>query len=189
MTIQLGSRLEYVNGKLVDYKENFQYIPIMEGLTALCKNQEIYDEVCNSVDFIVTKIIFQILASHARSDGFISDYCDGSAIKSHELFINHPDALQLIIYFDVCNPLGAQRGIHKLGENLNTACTSALLLCIIIGMFYYMIGNMRPELRSTHRAIQLFACVTNVNLVKYGFRPVLKPFIEDVNKLSEVSIT
>ena len=55
-------------------------------------------------------------------------------------------------------------------------------------MFYYTLGNIRPELRSTHRAIQLIACVTSPNLEKYGFEAVLRPFIQDVNTLREVCI-
>ena len=37
---------------------------------------------------------------------------------SHNFFKDHPDGLQIIAYFDeieVCNPLGAQSGVHKLG--------------------------------------------------------------------------
>lgn len=54
-----------------------------------------------------------------RSDDYLSDFCDGSLFKNHPLFQTHPDALQLIIYFDeleVCNPLGSHSGIHKLGK-------------------------------------------------------------------------
>lgn len=58
--------------------------------------------------------------------------------------------------------------------------------CHKAGMFYYTLGNIRPELRSSHRAIQLIACVTSPNLDKYGFEAVLDPFINDVNTLSEV---
>ena len=58
----------------------------------------------------------------------------------------------------------------------------------ILAMFYYTLGNIRPELRSTHRAIQLIACVTSPNLEKYGFEAVLRPFMEDVNTLREVCI-
>ena len=53
-------------------------------------------------------------------------------------------------------------------------------------MFYYMLGNLRPELRSTHRSIQLVACVTTPILKKYGFEAVLDPFIKDVNNLANV---
>ena len=56
-------------------------------------------------------------------------------------------------------------------------------------MFYYTLGNIRPELRSTQRSIQLIACVTSNNLQKYGFEAVLKPFTEDVNTLATVSRT
>ena len=52
-----------------------------------------------------------------------------------------------------------------------------------------MIGNLRPELRATQRAIQLIACVKSDYIKEYGFEPVLKPFIDDVNILAEVIYT
>lgn len=55
------------------------------------------------------------------------------------------------------------------------------------GLFYYTLGNLKPELRSTHRSIQLVACVTTPNLKKYSFQDVLQPFINDVNKLAKVT--
>lgn len=56
------------------------------------------------------------------------------------------------------------------------------------GLFYYILGNLRPELRSTHRAIQLIACIESPVLEKYGFDKVLAPFIKDVKTLYNVSI-
>jgi len=59
-----------------------------------------------------------VLLPHARNDELLSDYCDGTLYKSHELYQQSPQALQLIMYFDeleVCNPLGAQKCVHKLG--------------------------------------------------------------------------
>ena len=58
----------------------------------------------------------QVLQSPTRSDIFLGDYCDGTLYKTHELYSQNPQRIQLVIYFDVCNPLGAQRGIHKLGN-------------------------------------------------------------------------
>ena len=55
-------------------------------------------------------------------------------------------------------------------------------------MLDYTLGNLRPELRSTHRAIQLVACVPCSFIDKYGFQSILKPFIDDVNVLSKVII-
>lgn len=57
-----------------------------------------------------------------------------------------------------------------------------------IGMFYYILGNLRPELRSTHRSVQLIACVESPDLKQYGFESVLKPFIRDINKLCNVCV-
>lgn len=53
-----------------------------------------------------------------RTDGLLGDVCDGSLFKAHPLFGRDPLALQLLIYFDeveVVNPIGAHRGVHKLG--------------------------------------------------------------------------
>ena len=53
-----------------------------------------------------------------RTDGLLGDVCDGILFKTHPLFGEDPLALQLLIYFDeveVVNPIGAHRGVHKLG--------------------------------------------------------------------------
>ena len=57
-----------------------------------------------------------------------------------------------------------------------------------VALFYYTLGNIRPKLRATLKTIQLIATVTYPNLKEYGFEPILKPFIDDVNELSEVCI-
>ncbi len=53
-------------------------------------------------------------------------------------------------------------------------------------LFYYVLGNLHPRLRSTLRSIQMIAVVTSSNLAKYGFEKVLQPFIRDANILSKV---
>lgn len=59
---------------------------------------------------------------HSTNDVCMQDFCDGSFVKNHALFQNHPQALQLIVYYDdieVGNPLGSKSGIHKLGTVLH----------------------------------------------------------------------
>ena len=56
----------------------------------------------------------QVLQSHTRSGIFLGDYCDGTLYKTHELYSLKPSSL--LSELEVCNPLGAQRGIHKLGN-------------------------------------------------------------------------
>ena len=57
---------------------------------------------------------------------------------------------------------------------------------IVVGLFYYVLGNIHPKLCSTLQPIQLKAVVTP-NLEECGFEKVLKPFISDANKLAEAS--
>jgi len=55
----------------------------------------------------------------------LEDYCDGILYKNHPIFGSHSEAethccvkLQFIVYFDEVetnNPLGANKGKHKLG--------------------------------------------------------------------------
>ena len=48
----------------------------------------------------------------------MKDFRDGSFHREHPVFSSHPQALQVIIYYDdieVANPLGAKAGNHKLG--------------------------------------------------------------------------
>lgn len=53
------------------------------------------------------------------TDDVMTDFCDGQYIKDNPFFLKYPSALQFILYYDdieVCNPLGASAGVHKLGE-------------------------------------------------------------------------
>lgn len=57
---------------------------------------------------------------------------------------------------------------------------------MFIEIFYYTLGNLRPELRSTQRSIQLIACITSPVLAKDGFEAILRPFVDDVSILVTV---
>lgn len=63
------------------------------------------------------------------------------------------------------------------------------MICILhAALFYYLLGNIEPKLRSSLKCIQLIACVSTENLEKYGFDMILKPFIQEANSLSKVCI-
>jgi len=57
---------------------------------------------------------------------------------------------------------------------------------LILGLLYYTLANFEPKYRAMLKAIQLIAMITNQLLKQYGFECVLRPFIEDMNKLSKV---
>lgn len=72
--------------------------------------------------------LVQVLHGHHRRDQLLSDYCDGIAYKSHDLFSTVPSSLEVLAYYDdveVCNPLGSRAKKHKLGVHLS------ILLCIV----------------------------------------------------------
>ena len=59
----------------------------------------------------------QVLRGHKEQDHLLSDYCDGSACKSHPLYSSGSLSLQIFAYYDdmeVCNPLGSLAKTHKL---------------------------------------------------------------------------
>ena len=60
------------------------------------------------------------------------------------------------------------------------------MIFMYVGLFYYAIANLRPELRSTDLCVQLISCITSPILKTCGFERVLKPFIDDANELCEV---
>lgn len=71
---------------------------------------------------------FKVLRGHGWQDDLLSDYCDGLVYKSHPLFVESPNALQIYVYYDdceICNPLGSRAKTHKLGIfNSHTALHS-----------------------------------------------------------------
>ena len=57
-------------------------------------------------------------SGHKTSSDLMEDFCDGKAFTAHPLFPLHLNVLQVFLYFDeldVCNPLGSNTKLHKLG--------------------------------------------------------------------------
>ena len=64
-------------------------------------------------------VMEEVKTNRTSEDGVFRDFCDGSFVQNHPLFLSGQDTLQLSIYFDeleVANPLGSKRGKHKLGK-------------------------------------------------------------------------
>ena len=71
------------------------------------------------------------MSSHAMTNGYLSDYCDGELFGENTLFQEDPSAFQIKLYDEVviCNPLGSKAKKHKLG-----------ILCSYIHTYiYYLI--------------------------------------------------
>ena len=57
------------------------------------------------------------------------------------------------------------------------------------GVFYYILGNIRPVFRSNLQNIQLVAIAKSADIKKYGCDVLLQPFIDQINALGKVMIT
>lgn len=52
-----------------------------------------------------------------------------------------------------------------------------------LGMFYFTLGNVRPQNRSKLSAINLVAIAKYKHVSQYGMDAILKPFVKDLKKL------
>lgn len=157
--ILLGNRFDVVTdkdtglGKPVLVQDTFQYVSVKKTLGTVLSNPVILAEVN---------------ATSPSTDGVKRRYCDGAQFREHPLFTVCPDALQIALFFDeyeVTNPIGAKRGIHKLGA------------------LYYTLQNIHPKLNSTLPNIHLLSLFHSLDLAKYGFKLILQPFLHELAEL------
>lgn len=99
-------------------KDSFEYIPVSKTITALPKLKEHYKALDITED-----------------SKLLQDVCDGQLFRNKNVFNNgrREKSVALQLYFDefeVCNPIGSKRGVHKLLAlyftllNTSTKCRS-----------------------------------------------------------------
>ena len=64
-----------------------------------------------------------------------------------------------------------------------TPLTIIISVLTIIGVFYFLLGNLHPKYRSKLRSIQLVALCKNRYIKKYSLNAILAPIIQDLKKL------
>lgn len=141
--------------------DTYQYVPFFSTLKRLLCDDSILEQIEQTPNRI-------------RSDGYIEDFCDGSLFRTHPLFSEYPDSLQILAYYDeveMCNPLGSHVKKHKLG------------------VVFYTLGNIHPKYRSSLRAINLALIATVPVIEQYGINKILQPFLYDLNVLGSDGIT
>lgn len=130
-------------------------VPLLKSLEALLQNADVLNEVDNP---------------HPSDDGVLRDVMDGGFYHTHPIFGISNGALQLFGYYDdleLANPLGSKSKIHK------------------IGVFYYVLGNIRPMYRSTTHTIQLLSIAKTADLKQYGIDSLLTPITQEINSLAK----
>ena len=102
------------------------------------------------------------------SDTFMTDVKDGCLLRQNAFLNEHPDALLFAAYndaFELVNPIGSHTRRHKLS------------------IFYYVLLNIPPEFRSKLSVIQLIAVAKSIHIKRYGTEPLLKDFLDGLQKL------
>lgn len=158
-----------INLKLDSSPENprddvgfFYYVPILETLKVLFKN----DHIC--------KQFFLFKANKNNVGTIYSDISDGEVYKNNLFFRENPSrSVKLILFqdaFEICNPLGSKKNKYK-----------------IIGI-YMTLANLSPWNRTQVEQIQLVGLCFEKDVKKFGFSQVLKQIIVDLKKLESKGI-
>lgn len=127
---------------MVTKYDTFQYVSLLQSLEILLQDRSVQEEI-------------DTFPRRMRKDSRLSDFCDGELFRAHPLFSTDFSALQIIAYFDeleVCNPLGTHIKRHKLG------------------IVFFTLGNIRPQYRSSLKAINLVTVATTPVIEKYGLQ-------------------
>lgn len=138
----------------------FYYVPVLETLTVLIKNPIVYEQ-------------WLVNTGKSSDSNVIKDIPDGYIFKQKLFFKDNVGALRSILYqdaFEVCNPLGSSRKIHK-----------------VIGV-YMVLENVFPYDRSQVDHIYLVALSYEAHVKKYGFSKFLGRLIRDLKVLEHEGI-
>jgi hypothetical protein len=153
----LGQRIDTVIKNNVNttkvVKETFQYIPFIQTLKTIFKFTNLKEIIRKESQTLIPDVY--------------TNYRDGSEFKNHPFLQKHDDVLRINLYYDdidVVNPIGSQSAVYKV------AC------------FYFTIQNA-CFFNSKLDNIFILAICYNSDIKKYGFEPIMKPFLEDLKKL------
>lgn len=140
------------------YKNSFVYVSVIQVLETLLKYS----------DFSENLVFYQ-----EDKPGQYRSFRDGQYFKNNKLFGAQETCISIGLYideFEVCNPLGTSRKIHK------------------ITAVYWVVLNLPAKLRSTLPLIQLAALGKSVDIKKFGYNSFLYPLIKDLKSLETVGV-
>lgn len=132
----------------------FHYVPLIRSLEQFLSHPRILSLVQ--------------MGPQRCKEGFFYDIVDGAILKSHPLFSQQPNALQIVLYTDeieICNPIGSFASKNK-------------LLTV-----YYTLGNINPKYRSKLASIRLLAIARSADLRHSGVDVILNRIKEDMDAL------
>lgn len=151
--IFLGKEYKTIKGRPRKVNQYGYYIPIDKVIQVLLHS---------------TNVLYWIENDHFSDDDIMRDFCDGTYIRTNPYFQAHPEALQIILFYDdaeFCNPIGHRTKKHSMG------------------LFYWTLGNFPPSHRSSYSSIFLLAVAKTKHLKKWGLNNLLCRFISTLKRL------
>lgn len=136
----------------------FAYVPLMETLRMVLSNTSVQNYFTKEAE---------------KNDSTFTHFIDGEVFQNNFFYHENRNVLQIQIYFDefeVCNPLGSKKSIHK------------------IGAFYFTLNNLPMYVNSSLENIHILALCYNLDIKEFGIDPVLEVIVDDLRKLETEGI-
>jgi hypothetical protein len=146
---------------LLSPNHHYYYIPVIENIKALFKNNEFKEQYFKS-------------NTQMSSDGKIRSFRDSECFKKNKLFSSDSNSIQIKLFTDAygnSNPLSDSRSTNKLNG------------------IYYTIGNLEGKFNSKDYYTQLLIKVDDSYIKQFGFEKILKPFVDDLIELETSGIS
>ena len=152
------SPVEYILDKR--NKNSLQYVSVLKTLQQILSSDAILKKTAN---------LKEGYQSPQRDKSVYSCPFDGKFFKNNTL-LSGDCAISINLYiddFEICNPIGTSRRIHK--------------ICAL----YWTLGNLSPGCQSSLSSIHLALLVRSLDLKEYGYEAVLEPLIRDLVSLEQ----
>lgn len=172
-TLKKGS-LSTDHRRNIYFKEPFSVVEPTEYLyNTAQKNSFVYISVTKTLETLLSRadfvdqIVFNQEALHIKS------FQDGKYYKDKKLLGQQNLCISLALYiddFEVCNPLGTSRKLHK------------------ITAVYWVVLNLPSRFRSNLSSIQLALLGKSVDVKHYGYEKFFEPLIKDIRHLEQERI-
>ena len=157
------------------FEEKFPYVKPVEYLIESSQRSYMYVPILTSLQQWLQKpdVLEKVKETTSHMPGQYFSYCDGSHYQENLLLSDGGEKLSIILYvddFEIANPLGTSRKIHK--------------LCGV----YWTLANIPVKYRSVLHSTQL-ALLCNANDVRqFGYEKVFAPLLADLKTLEEVGV-
>lgn len=158
------------------FKEQFKVIEPTEYLYNQTQNNAyVYVSITKQLEclFCHQQFLDKVAFNQESSPGQYKSFQDGRYYKENKLFGKEESGIALGLYiddFEVCNPLGTSRKIHK------------------ITAVYWVILNLASKSRSSLNLINLAVLGKTDDVRLFGFDSFLDPLVKDIKSLEQVGI-